>query len=61
VWYERSLPEDLKALTAPVTISDSGRSLGAIKVVENPNFTLAHKNKYGQDYVPPPSPGYPSP
>jgi hypothetical protein len=61
VWYERSLPEDLKGLTAPVTISDSGRSLGAIKVVENPNFTLAHKNKYGQDYVPPPSPGYTSP
>jgi len=48
-------------LTVPVTISDSERSLGAIKVIENPNFTLAHKNKYGQDYVPPPSPGYPSP
>ena len=61
VWYERSLPEDLKGLAAPVTISRSERSLGAIKVVENPNFILAHKNKYGQDYVPPPSPGYPSP
>ena len=61
VWYERSLPEDLKGLTAPVTISYSERSLGAIKVVENPNFTLVHKNKYGQDYVPPPSPGYTSP
>jgi hypothetical protein len=61
VWYERTLPEDLKGLTVPVTISDSERSLGAIKVIENPNFTLAHKNKYGQDYVPPPSPGYPSP
>ena len=61
VWYERSLPEDLKGLAVPVTISHSERSLGAIKVVENPNFTLAHKNKYGQDYVPPPSPGYTSP
>lgn len=61
VWYERSLPEDLKSLTAPVTISHSERSLGAIKVIENPNFTLAHKNKYGQDYVPPPSPGYTNP
>jgi plastocyanin len=62
VWYERSLPEDLKGLSAPVTISSgSGRSLDAIKVVENPNFTLAHKNKYGQDYVPPPSPGYTGP
>lgn len=61
VWYERSLPEDLKSLALPVTIYDSGRNLGAIRVVENPNFTLAHKNKYGQDYVPPPTPGYPSP
>jgi plastocyanin len=61
VWYERSSPEDLKGLVVPVTISHSERSLGAIKVVENPNFTLAHKNKYGQDYVPPPSAGYTSP
>jgi plastocyanin len=61
VWYERSLPEDLKGLTAPVTVSQSERSLGAIKVIENPNFTLAHKNKYDQDYVPPPSPGYTNP
>jgi plastocyanin len=61
VWYERSLPEDLKGLTTLVTISDSTRNLGAIKVVENPNFTLAHKNKYGQDYVPPPTPGYTNP
>jgi hypothetical protein len=27
-------------------------------VVENPDFTFAHKNKYGQDYVPPSSLGY---
>jgi plastocyanin len=61
VWYERSLPEDLKSLTLPITISDSDRNLGVIRVMENPNFTLAHKNKYGQDYVPPPSPGYTGP
>jgi plastocyanin len=61
VWYERSLPEDLKGLTLLVTISESERNLGAIRVVENPNFTIAHKNKYGQDYVPPPSPGYTNP
>jgi hypothetical protein len=24
-----------------------------VRVVENPNFTLEHKNKYGQDYIPP--------
>jgi plastocyanin len=53
VWYERSLPEDLKANGRTVTISDSTRTLEPVRVVENPNFTLEHKNKYGQDYIPP--------
>lgn len=53
VWYERSLPEDLKAASRTVTISDATRSLEPVRVVENPNFTLEHKNKYGQDYIPP--------
>jgi plastocyanin len=53
VWYERSLPEDLKGAGRTVTISDAARSLEPIRVVENPNFTLEHKNKYGQDYIPP--------
>lgn len=58
VWYERSLPEDLKALERPVTISSASRALESIRVINNPDFTLAHKNKYGQDYVPPPTTGY---
>jgi plastocyanin len=60
VWYERSLPEDLKGLSHAVTISDAARSLEPIRVNENPNFTLEHKNKYGQDYIPPANstPGY---
>jgi plastocyanin len=58
VWYERSLPEDLKALERVVTISPTIRSLETIRVINNPDFTLAHKNKYGQDYVPPPAMGY---
>lgn len=53
VWYERSLPEDLKAAGRTVTISDTTRFLDPVRVVENPNFTLEHKNKYGQDYIPP--------
>jgi hypothetical protein len=52
-WYERSLPEDLKNASRTVTISEASRSLEPVRVVENPNFTLEHKNKYGQDYVPP--------
>jgi plastocyanin len=60
VWYERSLPEDLKSAGRTVAISDSSRSMEPVRVVENPNFTLEHKNKYGQDYIPPanPSPAY---
>jgi len=53
VWYERSLPEALKTAGRVVTISDAARTLEPIRVVENPNFTLEHKNKYGQDYIPP--------
>jgi plastocyanin len=53
VWYERSLPEALKAAGRTVTISETTRSLEPVHVVENPNFTLEHKNKYGQDYIPP--------
>lgn len=55
VWYERSLPEDLKGASRTVTISSATRTLEPVRVVENPNFSLEHKNKYGQDYVPPAS------
>ena len=55
VWYERSLPEDLKSAGRVVTISEATRILEPIRVPENPNFSLEHKNKYGQDYVPPAS------
>lgn len=58
VWYERSLPDDLKALEKLVTISGGKRTLETIRVVNNPDFTLTHKNKYGEDYVPPPTTGY---
>jgi plastocyanin len=61
VWYERSLPDELKTLTRSVTISSSTKDLGTIQVPENPSFTPEHKNKYGQDYTPPPTPGYSHP
>lgn len=61
VWYERSSPAQLTELRRVVTISDFSRNLGLISLVEIPNFTLAHKNKYGLDYVPPPKLNYDSP
>jgi hypothetical protein len=61
VWYERSVPETLKDLTRTTWISGDSRDLRNITVQENPSFTPAHKNKYGQDYAPPPKQGYPQP
>jgi len=61
VWYERGTPESLKNLTHVVEISESSRALPPLRVMDNPDFTLAHKNKYGQEYVPPPNPGYVQP
>lgn len=61
VWYERTAPEQLQELTRVVIISDSSRNLGVLQLVEMPNFTLAHKNKYGLDYVPPPRLDYDRP
>ena len=54
VWYERSLPEDLRGLTRTVSIASESSNLGTIRVPLNPSFTLVHKNKYGQDYATPP-------
>jgi plastocyanin len=60
-WSERGLPDSLKQLTRTVTLSEIARNLALAHIAENPNFTTTHKNKYGQDYVPPPSNDYPHP
>jgi plastocyanin len=61
VWYERSSPEDLEKLQRDIFISESSRSLEAIRVTDSAALTLAHKNKYGKDYVPPANPAYSNP
>jgi plastocyanin len=58
VWYEKSLPETLGSLTRVVHVDSSSNVIGPIVVLENQNFTTAHKNKYGQDYAPPPNNTY---
>lgn len=60
-WFERSSPDDLKNVDRVVAISSSSRALETIHIVDDPNFTTAHKNKYGEDYVPPPTGGYSEP
>lgn len=61
VWYERSLPEDLKSLTRTVQIASNSRDLGSILVRQNPSFSTVHTNKYGQEYPPAPAQAYPHP
>lgn len=63
VWYERATPDTLKSLSREITISQHNHSLGVIRVVETSALNFAHKNKYGQDYVPPSpsSSAYPRP
>ena len=61
VWYERSLPEDLNKLEREVDVASGSADLGVLRVQANPYFTSAHKNKYGQDYVPPASSDYSHP
>lgn len=53
LWYERSLPEDLRKLTRAIDVSLVTTDLGTISLPENPNFSPVHKNKYGQDYTSP--------
>jgi len=60
-WSERGLPESLKQLIRTVSISSSSRSLTSVQIAENPDFTTTHKNKYGQDYTPPPNTDYSRP
>jgi plastocyanin len=61
VWHERSLPEDIRKLTRTINVSSVTKDLGTIRVPENPNFSSAHKNKYGQDYTHPHARSYSHP
>lgn len=57
-FYERSTADQLKNLERTVTISPASRSMDDVQVPVSPEVTLTHKNKYGEDYVPPPTSGY---
>jgi len=58
VWSERAVSEDMKKPKRTVAINAANRNLPPLLLANNPNFTTAHKNKYGQDYVPPENNGY---
>jgi len=56
VWHERDKPEHPEAFPREVLISGSSTSLGAIRLIESDAMIAPHKNKYGHDYTPPPTP-----
>ena len=54
VWQEGASPETLKQLNREVTISSETDSLGTIRMSLPKVQSVAHTNKYGQDYPAPP-------
>ncbi len=50
VWSEGMGPENVQPLTRDISITESARSLGVIKIPPVNGQHMAHKNKYGRDY-----------
>ena len=53
--------EGIEEPARTVQVSPSSRDMGTIVVPEDSAFSTTHKNKYGQDYAPPPKQGYSQP
>jgi plastocyanin len=56
VWHDRYKPEHPKEFPREVTVSGTSTNVGVIQLVESDEVIVPHKNKYGHDYNPPPSP-----
>jgi len=54
VFLERATDETLEGLTRRVVVTPEGLKLPAIPISEAGYLLAPHKNKYGQDYGPPP-------
>jgi hypothetical protein len=62
VFHTSVAPDELRALTREITVSDGDSSIGTFTLNET-DVTVAHKNKYGRDYdrPAPDSPAYERP
>jgi len=59
VWYERTKPDVLQALTQRVKVSTANVSLASIRIPELQELSATHKNKFGKEYDrKPPTPLY---
>jgi len=63
LWGELAAPEFVASPPREITVSAESHTIGDLPVPAGPNQLANHKNKYGQDYVPPPntSPIYKNP
>lgn len=52
LFYERAVPENLKALERRITVPDEGLALPLISISETGFIPSPHLNKYGQEYPP---------
>jgi len=53
LWQESVTAKDLETLTREVELSGASFSFGTIEIQERGSLQMPHKDKYGQDYVPP--------
>jgi plastocyanin len=53
LWQESVPAKDLETLTREVELSGASFSFGTIEIQERGSLEMPHKDKYGQDYVPP--------
>jgi len=63
VWHERAIPDSLDSQVRTILVSESLRSIGVVRIAEQPTAPQPHKNKYGEDYESPSptTPVYPRP
>jgi plastocyanin len=54
VFYERAPTDELKALERRVTVDGATMDLAPIVISETGYLPITHKNKFGEDYAPPP-------
>ena len=53
VWNEAAVAAALQALSREVQVGEGSRNVGTVRIPVTKSVTVAHKNKYGQDYEPP--------
>jgi plastocyanin len=57
MFHERALPENLEFLEHRITVPESGLTLPLVSISETGFIPVAHLNKFGKEYAPPPVSG----